>query len=78
LESSGSDWAAAATGTSQASHQTAGVAESIHVSQNEAHSTSVTVSQPPSTVSLQIGEANTLKWSAFFGVVVPLLNVLFV
>ncbi|ANZ77256.1 BA75_04146T0 [Komagataella pastoris] len=44
--------------------ESSGVAESsIHVSETEAHSTSVTVSQTPSTVSLQTGEANTLRWS---------------
>ncbi|CAY68438.1 Hypothetical protein PAS_chr1-4_0581 [Komagataella phaffii GS115] len=63
VESSGSELAA--------------VAESIALSDNEAQSTSDTVSRPPSTVSLQTGEANTLRWSAFFGVV-SLLNLLFI
>ncbi|CCA41169.1 Putative flocculin [Komagataella phaffii CBS 7435] len=66
-------------GSVQPSYQSGGVAESsLTVSEFEAHSTSDTVSQP-STISLQTGEANALKWSSFFGAaLVPLVNVFFV
>ncbi|ANZ78127.1 BA75_05272T0 [Komagataella pastoris] len=78
-----SDFASGSTVTVETappSYQSGGVAESsVAISEFEDYSTSDTVSQPSSTISLQTGEANALTWSSFLGAaVIPLVNVLFI